>query len=82
MAHIENWTLRNPFMRMTVNFKKGIDFLHGDATGHLILGAGPVFTSPLVEFDPIAKTATTLSGTDYTLGDMSAQYAEFVEEHK
>lgn len=83
MAHLENWTLRNALRQMTTGSKHiHIDFLHGIVTGHpLIQDGSDVFTSPLLEFDPLAKTATTLSGTSYTLGQKSQEYEKWLGEH-
>lgn len=81
MAHIESWTLRGPFMNMITKFHADC-FLHGELSGHLLVeDCKNAITSPLVEFDPIAGTATTLSGTHYTLGEKSLKYEEFLAEH-
>jgi hypothetical protein len=56
-------------------------FLHGVVTGHPRIQEGHrVFTSDVTALDTTALTATTLSGTEYTLGTIAPEYAEFLKE--
>ena len=81
MPHMEQWVLRGPFMNMIPKMEFGC-FLHGVLSGHLLIAdCKNAITSPLVDFDPVAKTATTLSGSEYTLGEPSDGYKKFLEGH-
>jgi hypothetical protein len=80
MAHIENWCLRSFHFSMINKYEPGC-FLHGEISGHLVISDCKGITSPLVELDLVAKTAVTLSGSHYTLGEPDAHYAKFLEEH-
>jgi hypothetical protein len=82
MPHLENWKLLNPIFRLTKFSPHHADFLHGEVTGSNLIADGErVFTSPVTHFDTAAMVATTLTGTEYTLGQPSPEYAEFLKEH-
>ncbi|HEC67039.1 MAG TPA: hypothetical protein ENI23_17320 [bacterium] len=80
MPHLENWSVvsrtENPYQAP----EQGIVSLSGIITGHSTLSDGsPATTSRIIRLDVDGKTASTKSGSEYTLGEIDPLFLEYVQ---